>query len=251
MKNMLAVNFRPGGRLAEKALRALVDAQIENSLALGWAPQDVVVVSNLDLDVPATVIRTPLNDTCLTGTKMFALDHLFSLGLIRGDEAWWAHDLDAWQNYWFEPPPFPDIALAEYSTPEFNGGSIFLRAGARDMVSAIKKKIAATGARQEEPAINAVLRSAAFRERVGVLNSTFNVGCSAYSVRHTRSEKPILVSHFNPMRESSWRTHIFGDRKLAETSVSPRLFELLVRRFHDGVPPLRRKREVSQLQRAT
>jgi hypothetical protein len=240
VKNMMAVNCRPGGKISEEALRQLVNVQVENSLTLGWAPQDILIVTNMDLDVPVTVVRTPLNETCLTGSKMFALDILFALGLIRSDEVWWAHDLDAWQNHWFEPPHFLDIGLAEYSKPKFNGGSIFLRAEARDMVTAILEKITASKARQEEPAINTVLRSTSFKDRVTVLNSTYNVGCSAYAVRHGRSEKPILVSHFNPKGKTSWNTHIFGDRRLPETSVSPRLFTLLVRHFHNGVAPRQR-----------
>ena len=237
MKNLLVANFRPKGRLSELDLRQLIEVQIENSMALGWAAQDMVIVTNLALDVPATVIRAPLNATCMTGSKMFALHHLFSLGLIQGDEVWWAHDLDAWQNHWFEPPELLDIGLAEYSKPKFNGGSVLLRAVARDMVAAIIGGIAASKAQREEPAIDAVLRSDAFRHRVTVLNSTFNVGCSAYAIRHARSAKPILVSHFHLKSGASWRTHIHGDKILPETSVSPRLFDLLVRCFHGGVPP--------------
>jgi len=56
VKSMLAVNFRPDGKIPEPALRQLVDAQIENSIALGWAANDILIVSNLDLDVPATVV---------------------------------------------------------------------------------------------------------------------------------------------------------------------------------------------------
>lgn len=237
MKSLMVVNCRPKGKVSEEELRKMLDAQIENSLALGWTPKDIVIVTNLDLDAPATMIRAPLNERCLTGSKMFALHHLFTLGLIQEDEVWWAHDLDAWQNHWFDPPPFLDIALAEYSTPKFNGGSIFLKATAQDMISVITESIVVAKAHREEPAINSILRSEAFRQRVTVLNSTFNVGCSAYAVRHGRSTKPILVSHFHPKGKSGWRTHIHGDRRLPEGSVSPRLYELLLRRFHDGIPP--------------
>ncbi len=239
MKNLITANHRPKSTVSETELRQLIDAQIENSHALGWAAQDIIVVTNLAVDLPATVIKAPLNETCLTGSKMFALNHLFTLGLIRENEVWWSHDLDAWQNYWFEPPDFLDIGLTEYSTPKFNGGSIFLRATARDMVSAITEHITAAKAGLEEPSINSVLRSAQFEQRVTILNSTFNVGCSAYDVRHARSHKPILVSHFHPMGKAGWRVHNFGDGKVSEGSVCPRLFELLVRRFHRGVPPCR------------
>lgn len=238
MKNLLVANFRPQGRSREADLRALVGAQIENSQALGWAAQDIVVVSNLDFDWPVTRVHTPLNASCLTGSKMFALEHLFEIGLIKEGEIWWAHDLDAWQNHWFEPPDFADIALAEYSRPTFNGGSILLRAAARDLILAITAHIRRHRAEREEPAIDKILRLPAHASRVTVLNSTFNVGCSAYAERYARSEKPILVSHFHPKGGPSWRTHVWGHNKINTPSICDRLGELLIRRFHAGKPPV-------------
>lgn len=232
MKNLVVANLQPDGKTGEAALRRYVDAQIENSLALGWKQEDLVVVTNMDCDQQVTVIRAELNQSCLTGSKMFALDQLFALGLIAGGEVWWAHDLDAWQNYWFEPPTFADIALAEYSTPRFNGGSVFLRSSARDLIETITTNIRETRAQKEEPAINRVLRAPQNFPRVTTLNSTYNVGCSAYAVRHQRSEKPILVSHFNPAKRGAWRTHVLGDAHVAEGSVCARLHQLLGERFH-------------------
>ncbi len=240
MKNLIVANCQEGGKTSEPALRRYVDTQIENSLALGWQAADLVVVTNLALDQPVTVVRATLNEFCLTGSKMFALEQLFGLGMIEGDEVWWAHDLDAWQNYWFEPPAFGDIALAEYSRPTFNGGSVLLRSAARDLVTTIAERIRVERDRKEEPSINRVLRSKTHASRVTTLNSTYNVGCSAYAVRHRRSHKPILVSHFNPAKNGSWRAHVFGNADVSEGSVSPRLLDLLVRRFHGGVPPAAR-----------
>lgn len=238
MKNLLVANFRPQGRASEAQLRRLVDAQIENSLALGWAARDIVIVGNLPLDAPVTVVRAPLNESCLTGSKMFALEHLFQLDLIRDGEIWWAHDLDAWQNHWFEPPEIADIALAEYSRPTFNGGSVFLRSTARDLVGEITAHIRGHGMEREEPAIDRILRAPRHASRVTVLNSTYNVGCSAYAIRYNRSQQPILVSHFHPTGGTSWRTHVWGYNRIHTPSISPRLEELLVRHFHQGKPPV-------------
>ena len=237
MKNLIVANFRANTKTSEKALRGLIDAQTENSLALGWPAKDLVIVTNLPIDQPITIIPGNLNDFCLKGSKVFALEQLFSLGLIKEEEVWWVHDLDAWQNHRFEPPVFADIGLTEYSTPKFNGGSIFLRASARDLIQQIVEVIRGNHEEYEEPAINSVLRMEVNAHRVTVLNSTYNVGCSAYGVRYERSEKPILVSHFNPAGKSGWRTHVLGDSRGLKSSVSPRLLELLVRRFQGGVLP--------------
>ncbi len=215
----------------------MVGAQLENSMALGWKPEDLVVVSNLKIDGPATIVRAPLNESCLTGSKMFALQFLFEQGAIQGREMWWAHDLDAWQNYWFEPPECDDIGLAEYSTPKFNGGSVFVRSSAWDIIATITERIQTEREHQEEPAINYVLHSLTYKHRVTKLDSTFNVGCSAYAVRYQRSMKPILVSHFRPTTRTSWRTHVDGVNGLGIGSVSPRLLQLLIERFHGGIHP--------------
>ena len=232
MKNLLVANFPPQGRTSERELAATVEAQIENSLALGWSPGDIVLVSNRDLHAGVTFFRAPLNDFCLTGSKMFAAEHLLALGLIADAELWWAHDLDAWQNYSFEAPQVNDIGAAEYSTPRFNGGSIFLRASSVDLVNAITSRIRQTAAEREEPSINAVLRAPEHRARVTTLNSTYNLGCSGYDVRFQRSHQPVLVSHFHPRVGSAWRTHVAGINPAGQPSVSPRLAELLARRFH-------------------
>ena len=237
MKNLIVANYRPHGKQFEADLRRLVNVQIENSLALGWGPDDLVIVSNLEFDCAGVKYRTGLNESCLTGSKMFALKHMFDEGIIQDGEMWWAHDLDAWQNYWFDAPDCLDMGLAEYSVPKFNGGSVFLRRTAHDLVTAIVERIQSKRLNQEEPSINHVLRSQTHAHRVTTLNSTYNVGCSAYAPRYERSLKPILVSHFRPTTQTSWKTHVDGNNLLGISSVSPRLLQLLIDRFYHGVRP--------------
>jgi hypothetical protein len=237
VKNLIVANCRPTGKTREPELRALIQAQLENSRELGWAPEDLYVVTNLNVEGEANIIRCPLNETCLTGSKMFALQYLFDQRLIQENDVWWAHDLDAWQNHPFTAPEFLDIGLAEYSTEKFNGGSIFLRGTARDLIFGIVSMIHHTRGLKEEPAINQILRSPLCRHRVSTLNSTYNVGCSAYAIRYHRSIQPILVSHFHPTGSTSWRTHVDGVNPLGIPSVSPRLVDLLQRHFHHGQPP--------------
>jgi hypothetical protein len=237
VKNLMVANYRPHGRITEIDLRKLVIAQIENSLDVGWAASDIVVMANFELEVSVTLVRAPLNESCLTGSKMFGLRRLFEQGMIDGPDVWWTHDLDAWQNDWFDPPELADIGLAEYSTPKFNGGSVFLRSAARDLVSAIVSRIEERNEQREEPAINTILRSVKYKHRVTTVNSTYNVGCSGYAPRYLRSLKPVRVSHFHPTGGASWRTHVDGVNPVGIGSVSPRLLKFLVERFHGGVRP--------------
>ena len=238
MKNVMVANFQPGARVKLEQLRGLLDAQLENSLALGWKCENILLVTNFEYayeGVIASVVE--LNRGCLRGSKMFAVDHLLRATSFAEDEILWAHDLDAWQNHWFEPPAFADIGIAEYSRPKFNGGSIFYRPAAADIVGEIVQVLRESAAQREEPTINEVLRRDMYRARVTTLNSTFNLGCSGFVVRYKRSTQPVLVSHLHPNNSIAWDTHVNDRNELGQSSMSTRLMELLVRRFHGGTPP--------------
>lgn len=247
MKQLLVANWQPTGKVLLANLQRLLDAQIENSLALGWQPAQIILVTNFEYRQHGVVAQTfeGLNEHCLRGSKMFALHRLFETGQVAQDDIVWAHDLDAWQNHPFQPPAFQDIGLAEYSRPKFNGGSVFVRATARDLVARIVAEILANHADREEPTINRVLREASNLGRVTVLNSTYNLGCSGFPSRWSRSEKPILVSHFHPTNRLAWDTHV-NDRNGLGDSASPRLKELLIRHFHNNHAPEKLARTVGK-----
>jgi hypothetical protein len=238
MRNLLVANWRHNGRVSREDLKALVDAQVENSLALNWQPNDILIMANFPHEYQGvrTEVVDELNTHCLRGSKMFALNLLLRSGRVPIGETVWAHDLDAWQNHRFAAPDFADLGIAEYSQPKFNGGSVFARHSARDIVSAIVQQLVAQRADREEPTINRILRSAPYRGRVTVVNPTYNLGCSGFAERFRRSSKPIVVSHFHPTNKIAWDTHV-NDRNGLGPSTSPRLIELLVQRFHGGCPP--------------
>ncbi|HEX3655326.1 MAG TPA: hypothetical protein VHV55_05960 [Pirellulales bacterium] len=237
MKNLLVANWQPGERVTRGDLEQLLDAQLENSLALGWSPDDLLVVTNFPYRRGRVRrIADDLNTHCMRGSKMFALARLFETGAIAGDDVVWAHDLDAWQNHRFETPAFADLGLAEYSRPKFNGGSVFARPAAADMVDAIVRRIVTGREPREEPTINCVLRDPAYQSRVTVLNPTYNLGCSGFRERLGGSTKPVLVCHFHPTNRLAWDTHV-NDRNGMGTVLAPRVVELLTRRFHGGIAP--------------
>ncbi len=244
MKNVMVANYRPGAAAGAHQLEKWLDAQIDNSLMLGWKPDDVIVIANFAYQ-RAGIRATPaeLNRSCLRGSKVFAMDFLFREERVDPDGVYWTHDLDAWQNHWFEPPAFADVGITEYSRPTFNGGSVFYHFTARDIVAEIVRRIEESGIDKEEPVLDEVLRSATYRDRVTILNSTFNVGCSGFVERYQRSVKPILVSHMHPNNSIAWDTHVNDRNNLGERAMSPRLVEFLVQRFHHGIPPAKLKRQ--------
>jgi FkbM family methyltransferase len=236
-KNCIVGNFSGGKRYKLNNLTTLINAQIENSLELGWRPEDIILISNFDYEfMGVRSLNVPLNQQCLTGSKMFGMKHLFDQGLIQEwDGVVWAHDLDAWQNMPFGIPSFKDVGIVCYSNAKFNGGSIFWSARAGDIVQEVIRIITSDQQQKEEPTLNAVLKSPQFSDRITVLNNTYNVGCSGYVVRYDKSIKPLRVCHFHPYNRLAWETHALDRNGLDTKGISDRL-ERVIRKYYPDLP---------------
>jgi hypothetical protein len=230
MKNVIVANFQPKNKLyAFTRLKTFIKAQIENSVELGWTTEDIILLTNFDYEFMGVKAKAvSLNHSCLTGSKMFAVYALFKDGSLK-DEIW-VHDLDAWQNVWFDCPEFKDVGICEYSRPTFNGGSVFYKPSARDITEAIVSVLRANREAREEPTIDKVLRACTYKHRVTVLNPTYNVGCSGFVERYLKSHKPIHVCHFHPHNRIAVETHLLDRNGLNVKSVGRRL-ERLIRKY--------------------
>jgi len=209
-------------------METLLNAQVENSLQVGWSVEDTVVVTNFDYEFMGVVAqKAPLNETCLTGSKMFALQWVMDTMLVDG--AIWARDLDCWQCVPFDEPKFGDVGITTYSTSKFNGGSVFWRVSAKDIVDHVVSVIAA-GEKKEEPTLNKLLKSD-YKKRTTVVDTSYNVGCSGFVPRFFRASKPVKVCHLNPLNRIAWETHRLDRNGIGFVSVSSRL-ELLLRKYY-------------------
>ena len=228
MKNVLVANFINGD---DKNLNRMLSAQIANSKRLGWKSNDVFVVTNnvLFKTKDARVFLCDLNKICPTGSKVFGLkllfEHLVKINDFSKDEIFWLHDLDAWQNHsFFNQINICDAGFCTYSSPKINGGSQFWKVSGWDILESITSLILSNSANKEEPSIQKICHN---NDRVTILNSTYNVGCSGYVERFSRSLKPILVSHFHPTNRIAWQTHRLDRDGLGYISVSKELERLL------------------------
>jgi hypothetical protein len=232
VKNVMVGNLNPTNpRYHKRELDTLLCAQIDNSLECGWDPHDIVLVSNYDFEFKGVKARqVNLNDFCFTGSKMFALQHILQHWEFE-EEVIWMHDLDCWQNQWFDCPVIQDVGICEYSRPKFNGGSVFWRRTANDIVNRVVSILQTERASREEPTLNRILRDKGCVKRVTVLNPTFNVGCSGFVMRYERADKPIQVCHFHPNNRIAWETHVLDRNGRGYRSVGQRL-EALIRRYY-------------------
>lgn len=232
MKNLMVANIHNESKWNGDSITLMLKAQIENSLEVGWKPDDMCVITNFDFEYQGVVgQKTDLNEHCFTGSKMFGVQWAIKNKI---DDVFWAHDLDCWQGVWFDCPEFKDVGAAEYSLPKFNGGSIFWRGSAKDIVEEVIRQITKEKATKEEPTLNLVLKNSKYKNRVTVLNTTYNLGCSGFVVRYNRAIKPIRVSHFHPTNRIAWETHALDRNQLGHKSISNRL-EKLIRRFYPDI----------------
>jgi len=227
MKNLIVANMSNTWRYCPEHISLLINAQIENSLELGWLPEDIILIANFDHEfMGVKAHNTELNKTCLTGSKMFAVKWFYDNVSI---DTIWAHDLDAWQNWPFKEPEFKDVGVCCYSRPKFNGGSVFWKSSAKDIVSDIVNNILSGEQRKEEPTLNRLLKSK-YKDRVTVLNNTYNVGCSGFIPRFQRSEKPIKVCHFHPYKRRAWRAFM---TPIVDNSIAGSIrLERLLRKYY-------------------
>jgi len=234
MKNFMVANLRGKGRYDDQKIQTLLKAQIENSIEVGWSRSDIIVLSNFEFEyMGVRPILTDLNKFCWTGSKMFGMKYLMDNNLVS-DGIIWARDLDAWQGVWFEEPDVADVGASYYSRPTFNGGSVFWRLSAKDIVDDIVDRLVQDKSKREEPTLNEVFKSEQYSSRVTVLNCTYNVGCSGYVPRYERSIKPIRVYHFHPYNRIAWETHCLDRNGLGEKGLNIRL-EKLIRRHYPNL----------------
>jgi len=226
MKNCLTANVTKSSRYKLDKIKVLLDAQILNSLDVGWLPEDIILTTNFDYDLYGVKARRiEFNPLCPTASKMYGVRHA-----LKECDSLWAHDLDAWQNIWFDLPDMEDVAGATYDNRKYNGGSIFWKKSAIDLVDEIIDMLESEEATYEENVLNRVFKNKKNKDRVTKLNFTYNVGCSNYRQRWGDSDKidgQIKVAHFHPYNRIAWETHALDRCHLGVKGISDRLEALL------------------------
>lgn len=227
MLNLLTAITVPksySGRYDPDKIRILLNAQVENSLEVGWDIDRIIVLTNFDYEYMGVKARQiEHNPLCPTASKMYGVQNILK------DDIIWSHDLDAWQNHWFDCPDFKDIGAGTYNYKKFNGGSIFWRPSAIDLMNEIIETLESESSTYEENVLNRIFK--ANPDRVTKLNFTYNVGCSNYIERWKKSDKPVRVVHFHPYNRIAWETHALDRCKMGHKGISDRL-ENVLRKYY-------------------
>jgi glycosyltransferase involved in cell wall biosynthesis len=169
-----------------------VKAQSEISSCFGWRP---ILYCNKNLDIDGIDVKV-MEEVPSPVCKIIALQK--EMNGESDDGLIWLHDLDAWQNAPFgNGPEFADAAGYVYSNGKINGGSMFFRKSASDLIDMMVESIPDEPGRTIEERLMRTLRRK-FPDRVTLLNSTWNVGINRFEEREREAEKPAKVLHFHP-----------------------------------------------------
>ena len=185
----------------------LAKIQIDNSLSLGWKPEDILLVTNFPYEyngVKAIVVgdehicavRPRSNNTTI-------VPHLIDLGLI-GDDIGWVHDFDAYQAHPIENAELGmenvDAGFTDYGwRANWCLGSFFFKKESRDIFEKLKRVINTNI--EDEIAFIAMTQNNEdnINARIKRMDITYDFG-----MRHTESNfkkaiKPLRVLHFHPV----------------------------------------------------
>lgn len=219
MKNLL-IYISPTGSfdnprsdLASNDAGPLAKVQIENSLQLGWKAEDILLVTNFPFKYGKIkaheITDVDFFDRKPQVSKINAIIKLIEDGVITERELYWFHDLDAFQ---LEKISEDEIAVGEHElgVTEYGGlyfagqkristGVLFFRASALPLLRSIKERAYKLRIDEEEALGLLMKESTDVKNKVIILNHTYNfIGYSLAST-YKKTLKPLKVVHFHPL----------------------------------------------------
>ncbi len=219
MKNLL-IYISPTGSfdnprtdLASNDAGPLAKVQIENSLQLGWKPEDILLVTNFPFQYGKVkaieVTDVEFFDRKPQVSKINAIIKLIESGIISGRELYWFHDFDAFQQEVISEEEIQvgecELGVTEYGGLYFAGqrristGVLFFRASILPLMKQIKKRAYELQIDEEEALGLLMKESTDVKKQVVVLNHTYNFIGYSLSSTYKKTTKPLKVVHFHPL----------------------------------------------------
>jgi len=185
-----------------------VKVQIENSLGLGWKAEDILLVTNFDFqygNLMATVLKNvEFVSFKPQASKINVIIDLFEKGIIKNNEVYWFHDIDAFQLQPLKETEAnlenADIAMTDYhSHTRWSTGSIFFKISSIDIFYRIKKVVYDDFVDEERALTKLTCIDKKLRDRINKLNITYNFSPRSPNPGYETALKPIRVAHFHPL----------------------------------------------------
>jgi hypothetical protein len=224
----------------------LVKVLIDNSLDLGWKPEDILLVTNFSFrynGVKSTRVHNENYCACRPRSiKTSVIPHLIDRGIVKKGEIYWNHDLDAFQMNSFKEEDLGlesvDMGLTDYGWKKrWCFGSYFFKESAKDIFELTCPIIHSDI--EDEEAIQKLQNDNinSFNERHKRLNITYNFGMRKVEDNYQRAEKPIKVVHFHPTYKlvRTWDVFVLGKNGLNMPLVNERLIGVFKQNGINGI----------------
>jgi hypothetical protein len=208
MKNVIVYNqlnttHHGASRWNNEELFQYFRAQIDNSLRLGWAPEDIILGTNFEFEYNRVKSHLLTNVCEWSGFNNFwygALE-LVEKGIVT--EKFWLHDHDSWQVAPMEFPEFNgDVAGIEYvGTQEWNCGSIYFNENCLNTLQYIVDTLEVnkeSKVSSDEVIIAFLRRNGDIQRKMISINQRWNVGLTHSNLRLAKAIKPVIVLSFKP-----------------------------------------------------
>ena len=240
MKNLMTYTH-PENAFSGIEDNLMIRTNIENSLLLGWKPEDIIVATNFPFEYMG-VKAVEVSDDCQCKwwkqvSKIDCILWLFDNNKIEDNEIYWFHDLDA-----FEAHPVKmeldgiDVAFTDYGYryTHWNTGSFFFNSKSRDIFQAIHDDCYEKELNEEVALEHLISKNTCnINKRMKKADITYNFpgsnnGYKNFEMVYDRCEKPIKVLHFHPLRWSARFYRMFdGGNPLEVQMIPKRLSKIL------------------------
>lgn len=204
MKNLL-IYINPDKKFTPEH-ETLTKIQIDNSLALGWATTDIILVCNFDYEyrgIRSTIVKDYEALDQHRSTKIFAINQLFSDGLITND-IYWFHDHDAFQLEHINLELNVDAAFTDHGdySKTWNAGSFFFNQNAKSIFESIAKYMEINHSNEQNALTYMWDRNIDnINKRFILIDPSYNVGIYKIEENLKKAGTNMKVAHFHPHKK--------------------------------------------------
>lgn len=219
-----------------KEHQRMAKIQIENSLSLGWEPEDILLVTNFAYaheGVKALVIGD--ENYCKyhwPATKIYVINYLFRKGLIK-DDLYWYHDFDCFElNKIVESEVRAELGKCNFGISNYGqrirlcSASMFFDNKAQDIFEWLKGESDKYRVGEE----NALMRlyynkDNPLSRQVRMVNTTYAFHRFNIVKTYKTTIKPIRAAHFH-LTPDKLDFYVYGHNKLNMVLIPKRLIDI-------------------------
>ena len=207
--------------------------QIDNSLALGWKPKDIMLVTNFDYEyngVKAIIVDIAPCKYHFPMAKIDVINRLFRRDLIE-DGLYWYHDFDAFElnkideQEVIEEMGDSDLGVSNYGQcSRLCSASMFFDSGAEDIFDWLKEECDKYKI-NEEFGFMRIINKHNLKKRIKRINTSYAFHRFNIVKTYKTSLKPIRVAHFH-LTPDKYDFYVRGNNKLNMPLVPERLINI-------------------------